>query len=167
MQGVIGAEPPQCVDPLPTWSWKKKKGKFSKKSFFNLAENCGASSLWAVPHRYTRILCMLKPLWANNAHKVEPNTGPIKNLSKSLLILKSPKTNLKFPFLIAKSSPTVTILQCCRATVGCYWTKLSKKIKMYKKRKRRKIPKIWQFSKKIRKFCNIQVFKILKKVFFP
>ena len=119
------------------------------KSFFDLAENCEASSLWVDHHRYTRILCVSKPLWANNAHKVEPNTGPIKNLCKSLQILKSPKTNLKFPFLIAKSSPTVTNLQSCRATVGCYWTKLSKKIKMYKKRKRRKIPKIWQFFKKM------------------
>ena len=76
-------------------------GGSDPKSFFNLAENCGASSLWADPNCYTRILCMSKPLWANNAHKVEPNTRPIKNLSKSLLILKSPKTNLKLPFLIA------------------------------------------------------------------
>ena len=119
------------------------------KSFFNLAENCDVSSLWVGCHRYTRIFCGSKPLWVNNARKVESNTRLIKNLSKSLLILKSPKTNLKFPFLIAKSSPTVTILQCCRATVGCYWTKLSKKIKMYKKRKRRKNPKIWQFFKKM------------------
>ena len=127
---------------------KKKKGEVQQKSFFKLAENYGASSLWADPHRYTRILCMSKPLWANNAHKVEPNTGPIKNLSKSLLILKSPKTNLKFPFLIAKSSPIVSILQYCRAIDGCYWTKIAKKMKMYIKRKRRKIPKIWNFFKK-------------------
>ena len=118
------------------------------KSFFNLAENCGASSLWADHHRYTRILCVSKPLWANNAHKVEPNTGPIKNLSKSLLILKSPKTNLKFPFLIAKRSPIFSILQFCRAIGGWYWTKIAKKMKIYKKRKRRKMPKIWNFFKK-------------------
>ena len=118
------------------------------KSFFKFAENCEASSQLVGAHRYKRILCMLKPLWANNAHKVEPNTGPIKNLSKSLLILKSPKTNLKFPFLIAKSSPIVSILQCCRAVGGSYWTKIAKKNKMYKERKRRKIPKIWHFFKK-------------------
>merc|ERR1712115_293823 len=99
-------------------------------------------------HRYTRISCVSKPLWENNAHKVEPNTGPIKNLSKSLLILKSPKTNLKFPLLIAKSSPIFSILQSCRAIEGCYWTKIAKKMKMYKKRKGRKIPKIWNFFKK-------------------
>ena len=139
---------PTRVDPLSAILWKKK-GEVQQKSFFNLAENCDVSSLWVGCHRYTRIFCGSKPLWVNNARKVESNTRLIKNLSKSLLILKSPKTNLKFPFLIAKSSPTVTILQCCRATVGCYWTKLSKKIKMYKKRKRRKIPKIWQFFKKM------------------
>ena len=126
----------------------EKKGEVPQKSFFNLAENCDASSLWVDPHRYTRILCVSKPLWANNAHKVEPNTRPIKNLSKSLLILKSPKTNLKFPLLIAKSSPIVSILQCGRAIVGCYWTKFTKKMKMYKKRKGRKIPKILNFFKK-------------------
>ena len=118
-------------------------------SCFKSPKNRASSSLWVGGHRSKGILCASKLLWENNAHKVEPNTRPIKNLSKSLQILKSPKTSLKFPFLIAKSSPTVTILQCCRATVGCYWTKLSKKIKMYKKRKRRKIPKIWQFFKKM------------------
>merc|ERR1712198_63875 len=106
-----------------------------------------------------RILCVSKLLWANNAHKVEPNSGPIKNLSKSQLILKSPKTNLKFQFLIAKSYLIVSILQCCRAIGGCYRTKIAKKIKMYKKRKRRKILKIWHFSKKGPKLFNIQVFK--------
>ena len=115
------------------------------KSCFILAENFNPSSLWVGSHRYTRIFRLSKPLWANNAHKVEPNTSSIKNLSKSLLILKSPKTNLKLPFLIAKSSPIVSILQSCRAIGGCYWTKISKKIKMYKKRKRQKIPKIWHF----------------------
>ena len=143
----MARSPPQCVDPLSS-IFVKKKGEVPQKSFFNLAENCDASSLWVDPHRYTRILCVSKPLWANNAHKVEPNTGPIKNLSKSLLILKSPKTNLKFPFLIAKSYPIVSILQCCRAIGGCYRTKFAKKIKMYKKRKMRKILKIWHFFKK-------------------
>ena len=35
---------------------KKKKGEVPQKSFFNLAENFGASSLWADHHRYTRFL---------------------------------------------------------------------------------------------------------------
>ena len=118
------------------------------KSCFILAENFNPTSLWVGSHRYTRIFQLSKPLWANNAHKVEPNTRPIKNLSKSLLILKSPKTNLKFPFLIAKSSPIISILQYCRAIDDCHWTKVAKKIKMYIKRKRRKIPKIWNFFKK-------------------
>ena len=104
---------------------------------------------------------MSKPLWANNAHKVEPNSGPIKNLSKSLLILKSPKTNLKFPFLIAKSYPIVSILQCCRAAGGCYWTKLAKKLKGIKRERGEKFPKFGTFSKKGPKFYNIQDFKIL------
>ena len=134
------------VDPLSSILGRRRRA--AQKSFFKLAENFEASSIWVGRHRYTRILCVSKPLWANNAHKVEPITGPIKNLSKSLLILKSPKTNLKFPFVIAKSSPIVSILQSCRAIGGCYWTKISKKIKMYKKRKRRKIPKIWHFFKK-------------------
>merc|ERR1712030_225207 len=138
-----GGDPHVSTPLLPCR--EKKKGEVQEKSFFDLAENCGASSLWADHHRYTRILCMSKLLWANNAHKVEPNIGPIKNLSKSLLILKSPKTNLKFPFLIAKSSPIVSILQWCRAIGGCYWTKIAKKMKIYIKRKRRKIPKIWNF----------------------
>ena len=141
---------PPRVDPLSAILGRRRRRRWGQqKSCFKSAENRAVGSLWMVHHRYTRILCVSKPLWANNTHKVEPNSGPIKNLSKSLLILKSPKTNLKFPFLIAKSSPTVTNLQSCRATVGCYWTKLSKKIKMYKKRKRRKIPKIWQFFKKM------------------
>ena len=118
------------------------------KSCFILAENFNPTSLWVGSHRYTRIFQLSKPLWANNAHKVEPNTRPIKNLSKSLLILKSPKTNLKFPFLIAKRSPIFSFLQFCRAISGCYWTKIAKNIKIYIKRKRRKIPKIWNFFKK-------------------
>ena len=92
------------------------------KSCFILAENFNPTSLWVGSHRYTRIFQLSKPLWANNAHKVEPNTSSIKNLSKSLLILKSPKTNLKLPFLIAKSSFIFSILQYCRAIGGCYWT---------------------------------------------
>ena len=92
------------------------------KSCFILAENFNPSSLWVGSHRYTRIFRLSKPLWANNAHKVEPNTSSIKNLSKSVLILKSPKTNLKLPFLIAKSSPMFSFLQYCRAIGGCYWT---------------------------------------------
>merc|ERR1711954_216706 len=75
------------------------------KSCFILAENFNKTSLWVGSHRYTMIFQLSKPLWANNAHRVEPNTRPIKNNSKSLLILKSPKTNLKLPSLIAKSSP--------------------------------------------------------------
>merc|ERR1712030_114580 len=105
--------------------------------------------------------------WANNAHKVEPNSGPIKNLSKSLLILKSPKTNLKFKFLIAKSYPIVSILQCCRAISGCYRTKFAKKIKINKKRKRRKILKIWHFFKKRTLIVQYPSFQnSLKKCFF-
>ena len=80
--------------------------------------------------------------------KLSQILGPMKNLSKSFLILISPKTNLKFPFLISKSSPIISILQCCRAIGACYWTKIAKKMKKYKKRKRRKIPKIWHFFKK-------------------
>ena len=139
---------PPRVDPLPTWLAAAAVVVSESKSFFDLAENCEASSLWVGHHRYTRVLQVSKLLWANNAHKVEPNTRPIKHLSKSLLILKSPKTNLKFPFLIAQSSPIFSILQYCRAIGGCYWTYIAKKMKMYKKRKGRKIPKIWNFFKK-------------------
>ena len=113
--------------PFPTWLAAAAVVVSDSKSFFDLAENCEASSLWVGCHRYTRVLQVSKPIWENNAHKVEPNTGPIRNLSKSLLILKSPITNLKFPFLIAKSYPIVSILQCCRAISGYYWTKIAKK----------------------------------------
>ena len=116
------AQIPFRVDPLSAWLGRRRR-RAAQKSFFKLLENCEASSLWVGCHRYTRVLQVSKPLWANNVHKVEPNTGPIKNLSKSLLILKSPKTNLKFPSLIPKSSPIVAILQDCRAISGCYWTK--------------------------------------------
>ena len=142
---------PPRVDPLSAILGRQRRRRRrwgQQKSCFKSAENRAVGSLWMVHHRYTRILCVSKPLWANNAHKVEPNTGPIKNATKSLLILKSPKTNLKFPFLIAKSSPIFSFLQYCRAIGGCYWTKIAKKMKMYKKRKRRKIPKIWNFFKK-------------------
>merc|ERR1712030_256182 len=121
-----GGEPPPSVDPLPTWLGRRRRWG-QQKSCFKSAENRAVGSVRMVHHRYARILCVSKPLWANNAHKVEPNSGPIKNLSKSLLILKSPKTNLKFQFLIAKSYPIVSILQCCRAIGGCYRTKFAKK----------------------------------------
>ena len=74
-------------------------------SCFKSAEHRVASSIWIAGHRFTRILCVSKLVWVNNVHKVEPTSGPIKNLSKSLMILKSPKTNLKFPFLIFKTPP--------------------------------------------------------------
>ena len=118
-QNVIG-NPPKVSTPFLPGS--EKKSEVKTKSFFNLAENCDVSSLWVGCHRYTRIFCGSKPLWVNNARKVESNTRLIKNLSKSLLILKSPKTNLKLPFLIAKSSPIFSFLQYCRAIGGCYWT---------------------------------------------
>merc|ERR1712030_252463 len=145
---------------MGTWLGRRRR-RGQQKSCFKSAENRAVSSLWMVHYRYTRILSASKPLWANNAPKVEPNSGSIKNLSKSLLILKSPKTNLKFQFLIAKSYPIASFSQCCRAMGGCYRTKFAKKIKMYKKRKRRKILKIWHFFKKGPKLFNIQVFKIL------
>merc|ERR1712115_224343 len=113
-------------------------------------------------HRYTRISCVSKPLWANNAHKVKPNTGPIKNLSKSLLILKSPKTNLKFPFLIAQSSPIFSILQSCRAIDGCYWTKIAKKNENVYKEKEVKKPQILElFQKKDLDFAISKFSKFL------
>ena len=122
--GLEGAgAPPKCRPPSSLVDEVKQR---ESKSCFILAENFNPSSLWVGSHRYTRIFRLSKPLWANNAHKVEPNTSSIKNLSKSLLILKSPKTNLKFQFLIAKSYPIVSILQCCRAIGGCYWTKIAK-----------------------------------------
>ena len=139
---------PPRVDPLSAILGRRRRRWGQQKSCFKSAENRAAGSLWMVHHRYTRILCVSKPLWANNAHKVEPNTRPIKNNSKSLLILKSPKTNLKFTFLIFKSSPIVPFLQDCRAIGGCYWTKIAKKMNMYYKRNRQKISKNWHFCKK-------------------
>ena len=124
-QRVVGkipgaGAPPKCRPPSFLVMDEVKQRE--PKSCFNLAENFNPTSLWVGSHRYTRIFQLSKPLWANNAHKVEPNTRPIKNNSKSLLILKSPKTNLKLPSLIAKSSPIFSILQYCRAIGGCYWT---------------------------------------------
>ena len=60
--GVWGAEPPQGVDPLPSWWWKKK-GEVTCKRSFNAAENQAASSLGVGAHRYTRISCVWKLLW--------------------------------------------------------------------------------------------------------
>ena len=118
--GLGGRSPPMCRPPSILVMDEVKQRE--PKSCFILAENFNPTSLWVGSHRYTRIFQLSKPLWANNAHKVEPNTRPIKNNSKSLLILKSPKTNLKLPSLIAKSSPYFSILQYCWATGGCYWT---------------------------------------------
>ena len=143
------------------WSEVKWSEVSDSESCFKSAENRAASSLWMDHHRYTRIMYVSKPLWANNAHKVEPNSGPIKNLSKSLLILKSPKTNLKFQFLIAKSYPIVSVLQCCRAIGGCYRTKIAKKLKCIKRERGEKSSKFGTFLKKGPKMFNIQVFKIL------
>ena len=143
------------MDIRAVWSWNISPATTSLPdlTIFSFgksksAENRAAGSLWMVHHRYMRILCVSKPLWANNAHKVEPNTGPIKNLIKSLLILRSPKTNLKVTFLIFKSSPIVPFLQDYRAIGGCYWTKIAKKMNMYYKRNRQKISKNWHFCKK-------------------
>ena len=57
--GGAGA-PPMCRPPfflvvLVEWS--------ESKSCFDLAENCGASSLWVGVYRYTRISCASKLLW--------------------------------------------------------------------------------------------------------
>ena len=90
--GVGAGAPPKCRPPSFLVRAAAAVGG-QKKSCFDLAENWAADSLWVGAHRYTRILRVSKPLWANNAHKVEPNTRPIKNLSKSLLILKAPKMN--------------------------------------------------------------------------
>ena len=82
--GYNNADSSPRVDPLSTILAAAAAVVVSEpKSFFKLAENCKASSLWVGRHRYVRILCVSKPLWENNAHKVEPNTGPIINLSKS------------------------------------------------------------------------------------
>ena len=59
--GFGGAEPPQGVDPLPSWLWKKSE--VPTKSFFDLAENYGASKLWVRDHRYSKISCASKLLW--------------------------------------------------------------------------------------------------------
>ena len=60
--------------------------------------------------------------------KLSQILGQSTNLSKSLLILISTKSNFKFTFLIFKRSPIVPFLQDCRAIGGCYWKKIAKKI---------------------------------------
>merc|ERR1711954_208419 len=96
-----------------------------------------------------------------------PNTGPIKNISKSLSILKSPKTNLKFPFLIAQSSPIFSILQSCRAIDGCYWTKIAKKNeKVYKEKEVKKPQKLELFQKKDLNFAISKFSKFFTKYLF-
>merc|ERR1712030_160390 len=138
---------------MGTWLGRRRR-RGQQKSCFKSAENRAVSSLWMVHYRYTRILSASKPLWANNAPKVEPNSGSIKNLSKSLLILKSPKTNLKFQFLIAKSYPIASFSQCCRAMGGCYRTKFAKKLKCIKRERGEKSSKFGTFSKKGPKLFN-------------
>ena len=77
MQGVRCATPsPNVSTPFPTWLAAAAVVVTDPKSFFDLAENCEESSLWVGRHRYSRVLQVSKPLWENNAHKVEPNTGP-------------------------------------------------------------------------------------------
>ena len=58
--GFGGAEPPQGVDPLPSWLGPAAA---QQKSCFNEAENRAASSLGVGGHRYTKILSVSKLLW--------------------------------------------------------------------------------------------------------
>ena len=81
--------------------------------------------------------------------------------------MKSPKTNLKFPFLIAKSSPIVSILQYCRAIDGCYWTKIAKKNEnVYKEKEVKKPQNLELFQKKDLNFAISQFSKFFKKYLF-
>ena len=58
-----GREPPQSVDPLLSWLAAAAVVVSESKSFFDLAENCEASSLWVGRHRYTRVLQVSKLIW--------------------------------------------------------------------------------------------------------
>ena len=53
--------PPRCRPPFYLVMDEVKVSE--PKSFFELAENCEASSLWVGAHRYTRVLCASKLLW--------------------------------------------------------------------------------------------------------
>ena len=57
------AQIPFRVDPLSVWLAAAAVVVSDPKSFFDLAENCEASSLWVGRHRYTRVLQVSKLLW--------------------------------------------------------------------------------------------------------
>ena len=60
-RGGAGA-PPRCRPP--SFLVKLNRSEWSdSQSCFDLAENCGTSSLWVGAHRYTRISCASKLLW--------------------------------------------------------------------------------------------------------
>ena len=58
---TMSPSPPSCRPPIRLIV--KKKGEVPQKSFFNLAENCDASSIWVGRHRYMRLLQASKRLW--------------------------------------------------------------------------------------------------------
>ena len=58
------AQIPFRVDPLSVRLAAAAAVVLSEsKSFFDLAENCEASSLWVGRHRYTRVLQVSKLIW--------------------------------------------------------------------------------------------------------
>ena len=61
--GFGGAEPPQGVDPLPSWLGPAAAAAAEQKSCFDEAENRAASSLGVGANRYARISCVSKLLW--------------------------------------------------------------------------------------------------------
>ena len=61
--GFGGAEPPQRVDPLPSWLGPAAAAAVEQKSCFDEAENRAVRSLGVGANRYARILCVSKLPW--------------------------------------------------------------------------------------------------------
>ena len=58
--GYNNSDPPSC---RPPFSYIRAAAGGQKKSYFNLAENRAADSLWVGAHRYTRIKFASKLAW--------------------------------------------------------------------------------------------------------
>ena len=126
----------------------RRRRRWAAKSFFNLAENCGTSSLWIGRHRYTRFLQASKLIWVQSDSKLGPFLAHFQKRGIYKGIGFEAKLTFAVFFPINKRSPNFyffTRLQGCKPLpLG----KSSKKNENVSKEKNAKNPQNLPFFQK-------------------